>query len=329
MTSHRRRKPFRPGRILLSLGAALGVVCLVAATASVFLDIRPMVVSSGSMSPAIPAGSLAFAQDTAADNVEVGDVVAVSRADGTRVMHRVVAAEPSGGEVALTLQGDANAAPDSEIYVVDRVLAVRFDVPWLGYPVSWLSTTWGLMILGAGAFGLLVFALRPSREPTAGRRRVAAFLAVPVALALVSATAAPSSAFFTDTGTVTSGSMGTHTVVSQAQPTCTDVNGILVLGNIARLTWTHVDARYEYYWELRTTGGTPVATGTIGGGQAAGSTVTLDISTGLIGTNANYNVVVLARLRTPTTWIAATTTTTPVRRTSIIIIGAAMRCGHA
>lgn len=254
MTSHRRRKPFRPGRILLSLGAALGVVCLVAATASVFLDIRPMVVSSGSMSPAIPAGSLAFAQDTAAGNVEVGDVVAVSRADGTRVMHRVVAAEPSGGQVALTLQGDANAAPDDEIYVVDRVLAVRFDVPWLGYPVSWLSTTWGLMILGASAFGLLVFALRPSREPSAGRRRVAAFLAVPVAAVMVSTTAAPSSASFTDTGTVTSSTIATYTVPPTTL-TCGAVGLLSVTFN-----WTAVPNATNYTLHYGTGGSSTVTT---------------------------------------------------------------------
>lgn len=240
MTSHRRRKPFRPARILLSLGAAIGVVCLVAATASVFLDIRPMVVSSGSMSPAIPAGSLAFAQDTAAENVEVGDVVAVSRADGTRVMHRVVAAEPSDGQVALTLQGDANATPDDEIYVVDRVLAVRFDVPWLGHPVSWLSTTWGLLLLGAGAFGLLVFALRPSRESTDGRRRMAAFLAVPVALALAAATAAPSSASFTDAGTLTSSTIATYTV----PPTTLSCGAVGLLS--VTFNWTAVPNATNY-----------------------------------------------------------------------------------
>jgi signal peptidase I len=288
-----------------------------------------MVVTTGSMSPTIPAGSLAFAQDAAADDAEVGDIVAVQRVDGTRVMHRVVTAEPSGDQVALTLQGDANSTPDPEIYVVDRVLAVRFDVPWLGYPVSWLSTPWGLLGLGAVGCGLLLFAFRPTSAPTPGRRRVAALVAVPLSAVVVSTTALPSSATFTDPGTVTSNTMDTHTVVSQAQPTCTNVDGILVLGNIARLTWIHVDARYQYYWELRTTGGAAVSSGTVGGGQAAGSTVTLDISTGLVGANANYNVVVLARLQTPTTWIAATTTTTPVRRASIIIIGAAMRCGHA
>jgi len=240
MTSHRRRRWFRPGSILLSLGAVLGAVCLVAAAVLVFLDMRPMVVSSGSMSPAIPAGSLALAQDTAAENAEVGDVVAVSRADGTRVMHRVVAVEPSGDQVALTLQGDANAAPDSEIYVVDRVLAVRADVPLVGYPVSWLSTSWGLMALGAGAFGLLAFAFRPTRAPTGGRRRVAAFLAVPLATVMVWTTATPSSASFTDTGTVTSGAIATYTV-----PPTTLTCGALGLLSVT-FNWTAVPNATNY-----------------------------------------------------------------------------------
>lgn len=321
MTSHRRRKPLRPGRILLSLGAALGVVCLVAATASVFLDLRPMVVSSGSMSPAIPAGSLALAQDSAAEEVEVGDVVAVSRADGTRVMHRVVAAEPSGGEVALTLQGDANAAPDSEIYVVDRVLAVRFDVPWLGYPISWLSTTWGLMILGAGGFGLLVFALRPSRAPAAGRRRVAAFLAVPLAGVLVSVAAAPSSAFFTDTGTATSGSLASHTVLRPASASCSAA--LLV----ATVSWPG-DARYDYEVVLRrVSNGSVVSTTQVTG---TGTSVTYSglASFGLVvgaGT-VDFQVEITSYLAGSTSWRSADARVYTYIRVLAILIGATVSC---
>lgn len=327
---HRRRGvTLRPVRLLLSVGAALGVACLLAAAACVVVGVRPMVVTSGSMSPAIPTGSLAFGQDAAARDAEVGDVVAVSRADGTRVMHRVVGAERTGERVELTLQGDANPAPDDETYLVDRVLLVRLDLPWLGYAIALLATPWGLLGLGALSCGLLLFALRRTEEPAPGRRRVAAFASVPVAVTLVACAAAPSSAAFSDVGTVTSSALGSHAVVSQAAPVCTDVNGLLVLGNIARVTWSHVDARYEYAWEFRTSGGSVVAAGTVGGGQAAGSTVTIDVHTGLIGINANYDLVVRARLRTATSWIAATSTTTPVRRASILIIGAAMRCGHS
>lgn len=330
MTEHcvRRRAVPRALDLLLSGGAALGVLCLLAAVACVLLGVRPMVVTTGSMSPAIPAGSLALGHDTAARDVEVGDVVSVPRADGTRVMHRVVGTDPSDGRVALTLRGDANSRPDDETYLVERVLLVRFDVPGLGYPVHGLSTPWGMLGLGAMSSGLVLFAFRRGRGPAPRRRRAAALVGTPLVAVVLAATGPPAWATFTDAGTVTS-TASTHGVVPQAQPTCTNVDGLLVLGNAARVTWTHVDVRQEYAWELRTTSGTVVASGTVGGGQAVGSTITLDVHTGLIGINANYDLVVRARLRTSTTWVAATATTTPVRRVSILIIGAAMRCGHS
>jgi len=291
MTHHRRRTTFRPGSILLSLGAALGLSCLLAAAACVFLDIRPMVVTTGSMSPTIPAGSLAFAQEVAAGDAEVGDIVAVRRADGTRVMHRVVSAEPSGHQVALNLQGDANSTPDNEIYVVDRVLAVRFDVPWLGYPVNWLSTPWGLLGLGAVGCGLLVFAFRRTSAPTpVGRRRVAALVAAPIAAVVVSVAASPSSATFTDTGTVTSSAFTAYTV-----PTTTLSCGALGVLSVT-FNWTAVPNATSYTLHFGSGGSSTVTT----------TSTTWTITTALAGGTA---WVTVNRAVGSTTWTSANSNT--------------------
>lgn len=255
MTDHRRKRTtVRPLSILLTAGAAIGAACLFVAAACVALGLRPMVVTTGSMSPTIPAGSLAFAQDAAADDAAVGDIVAVRRADGTRVMHRVVSAEPAGHQVALTLKGDANPTPDNEIYVVDRVLAVGFHVPWLGYPVSWLSTPWGLLGLGAVACGLLVFAFRRTSAPAPGRRRVAALVAVPIATVVVSTTASPSSATFTDAGTVTSSAVTAYTV-----PTTTLSCGALGVLSVT-FNWTAVPNATNYTLHFGVGGSSTVTT---------------------------------------------------------------------
>ncbi|HWJ82688.1 MAG TPA: signal peptidase I [Nocardioides sp.] len=328
MSSHRLTRT-RPsvGRVALTASAGLGLLCVVLLVSSAFLGIRPLVVTSGSMSPTIPAGSLVLTRDHPADDAEVGDVVAVAAGSG-RVMHRVVSTVPSGADTVLTLQGDANGTPDRTPYVVRDVDMVMVHVPSLGYPVSWLGSPLGLAGLGAVSFGLLMFAFRPGPSRGRGRRRAVALVAAPAVAATILGPTPAAHAWFDDSGTV-SLPVATHTVVSQSQPTCTDVDGVLVLGNVARLRWSQVDAKYEYYWELQTTTGTAVATGTVGAGQAVGTTVTLDISTGLIGINANYNVVVRARLTSSTSWVAGTATTTQVRRASILIIGAAMRCGWA
>lgn len=211
MTGHAAAVVRRTTRVALTAGAAIGVLSVLGVVLGSLLGLRPMVVTSGSMSPAIPAGSLVVAEETPAADVVIGDVVAVEVADG-RVMHRVVAAHRSGADTVLTLRGDANGAPDEDPYVVRQVDLVRFDVPLLGHPVSWLSTPWGLLFLGAGACGLLVFAFRPAPAQPGRRRRVSALVAAPLAGVVVTAAAAPSSAWFDDHGTVTLGTVSTYAV---------------------------------------------------------------------------------------------------------------------
>lgn len=289
MTEHRRARIARPFSVLLTAGAAVGVVCLLAAAACMVLGLRPMVVTSGSMSPTIPAGSLAFAHDAPADEAQVGDVVAVRRADGTRVMHRVVSAEPAGQQVALTLRGDANSTPDHEVYVVNRVLAERFHVPWLGYPVSWLSTSWGLLGLGAAGCGLLLFAFRRGSGPAAGGRRAAA-VALPIAAAVVAATAGPSSAAFTDTGTVTSGAVLSYTV-----PTTTLTCGAVGLLSVT-FNWTAVPNATDYTLHF----------GTGGSSTVTKTTTTHTVTSALSGGTA---WVVVNRTVGSTTWSSVNSNT--------------------
>lgn len=311
----------------LTVGAVAGAVCFVGMVICTAFNIRPIVFLSGSMSPAIEAGSLAFAQQTDVADLKPGDIVSVITDKGSRITHRLVAIDRSGVAPALRLKGDANPVEDLKPYIVKSADRVIFVVPYLGHGVAFISSPWGLFTLGVGVTGLLAYAFRPGMR----RRGTRALLigVVPLAATLALSNNATSTyALFTDTGTVTSAA-ASHQVQSQAQPTCQNVDGILVLGNIARITWTQVDARYEYAWELRNTSNSVVASGTIGTGVSQGSTITLDIGTGLIGVNANYNVVIRARLVNAQTWVAATTTTTPVRRASILIIGAAMRCGHS
>lgn len=332
--------------IALTVGATLGLLCILAALAATFLGVHLLVFRSGSMAPTVDTGGVALARTVPASELAVGDIVSVVGDDGVRVTHRVVALEPSGDAVALTLRGDANRVDDAAPYVVTSAERVFLHVARLGYAVSWLASPVGyvaagfvvacLLLLGFGGGGR-------SQPPAGGRRRaehrasergsvsapVALLVATGLAVAAVLTPSAvqPTMASWTNSATATGGTFAAHAVQSQAQPTCT--NETTILGNIARVQWTHVNTTYEYYWEFRNEGGAVLASGTVGGGQAAGTTVTLDIYPGLIGINANYNVVVRARLLNTTSWAASTTTTTPVRRASVLIIGLAMRCGHA
>lgn len=341
----------RVRQTVLWAGAGLGGLCLLWAAATHVLGLTPLVFTSGSMAPQIAAGDLALAESTPARAVAVGDVVSVVNAAGVRVTHRVVDVDPvDATSVVLALKGDANARPDAEAYTVREVERVVTSVPAAGYVVAAVGTPAGRFAAGAG-LGLCLVLLVPwgrggapagsragvhrrahphraRRSMSSAGRGAAALVAVALAVAPSSSRAVPTDASFTDDGTLASTSSA-RTIVSQAQPVCANVDGVLVLGNIARVTWSQVASDQEYAWVLRRTdNGTAVASGTAGTGQAAGTTVQVDLGTGLLGTNTNYDLVVTARLASSPTWVAATSTTTPVRRASILIIGAAVRCGH-
>jgi signal peptidase len=150
--------------ILLTTAAAIGVVCAVAALAAVLFDIRPLIFRSGSMAPEVPVGSLALARSTPAEDVVVGDVISVFRADGLRVTHGVIAAEPAGSAVRFTLQGDANADPDAVPYVAGEVDRVFWSQPGWGRVVREAQSTPVVFAAGVVVGAVLVTSLRrPAR----------------------------------------------------------------------------------------------------------------------------------------------------------------------
>ena len=74
------------------------------------MGITLMMFSTGSMSPTIPAGSVAIVQEGPASEIEVGDVVTVDLGDLLPVTHRVTSVEPGAvdDQRIITMRGDAN-----------------------------------------------------------------------------------------------------------------------------------------------------------------------------------------------------------------------------
>lgn len=148
--------------VVLWLGAVVGVLCLVVAAAAVFFGVTPLVFRSGSMSPSIPTGALALARTTPADDLSVGDVVSVIRADGERVTHRLVSKKPaSDGRWSLVVKGDANSEPDPLPVVTSAADRVFWSTPTLGFVLQDVSKP--QFVFPAGAlFGMLaVIGFRP------------------------------------------------------------------------------------------------------------------------------------------------------------------------
>ena len=132
---------------LLNVGAALGVVCLVAAGLGAVFGVTPIAFRSDSMAPAIASGDLALARTVSAGDVGEGDIVSVTDRQGSRVTHRVVEVEPFGSSIRLTLQADDSGAPDAEAYDVTEVERVFVAIPLLGYVFGPVR---GLLAIGIG-----------------------------------------------------------------------------------------------------------------------------------------------------------------------------------
>jgi signal peptidase len=139
---------------------------------------RPTVVTSGSMGRSIPVGSLAMTRSVGADSVRQGDVILVrEEVNGVAArpkLHRVVEMEQNDGSTLVTTKGDANAAPDPNMYVLPaRVDVVAYSIPLLGYLVGFMLTPAG-WVLAVGLPGAIVcaFVLRRIWSEGEGRRPV-------------------------------------------------------------------------------------------------------------------------------------------------------------
>lgn len=162
-----------PGRsrgreLALNIGAVLGLLCIVAASVSMFLGVTPLVFKSGSMSPGITTGALGLARTVPAEQLAVGDVVSVNDSTGDRITHRVTALEPqSDGSMSMTMRGDANGADDPVPYFVNEADRVFFHINGLGYAVAWLSNPVAIFLGGMLAGGLCVIAFGRTQKSDA------------------------------------------------------------------------------------------------------------------------------------------------------------------
>lgn len=159
----RRRMGRMLGDLALWIAAAAGTLCILLVVLAMTAGITLILFRTGSMSPTIPAGSVAVVQRIPATEVEVGDVVTVDREGELPVTHRVtsVAAGESDAERVLTLRGDANAADDPFPYTVSTVRVVLFSVPGIASGIAALGHPFVLGGLTAGATLVVVWAFWP------------------------------------------------------------------------------------------------------------------------------------------------------------------------
>jgi signal peptidase I len=320
VTQTNRRVPARWGDGLLTVGAVLGVVCILLTVSGFAFGVRPLIFRSGSMAPEIPTGSLGLADTVDASSLRVGDIVSVESSSGTRVTHRVYAINQTGTAYELTLKGDANQQPDAETYVVTRADRVFFHVPLLGYVVGAAGGGIGLVLVGALTGLLLIMVVRPRGRAARHKtlRAVAGALPVVVLMGLT----APAWATFTDDATMTAGPFAATTVVPPASASCTAA----LLS--ATVSWPNPAPGYDYEVVLRR-----ISNGAVVSTRQVTGTVTSVTYTGLtdfglvVGAGTvDFNVEIRSRLAAAPTWTSATVRTYSLIRVLAVAVGATVSC---
>ena len=139
-------------RFAISFLGRTAATCLVVVSVAVLLVIgilprtgwyRTMTVLTGSMRPTFAPGDVVVARPTAADSVQVGDVLVYRVPVGARQVesHRIVQILGHKPLIVRT-RGDANNAADPWTAIIDddHVWTVRGSVPWAGRAILWLRT---------------------------------------------------------------------------------------------------------------------------------------------------------------------------------------------
>lgn len=140
------------GESLLTLAAIGGLICIILVILATVFGISLIMFGTGSMSPTIPADSVAVVHEVPASDVRIGQIVTLSRPGKLPVTHRVTSVTHVNGEVySITMRGDANKVDDPAPYVVERARIVLSSTPGLAPAIVTVSTP-GVM----GSMSLLV-----------------------------------------------------------------------------------------------------------------------------------------------------------------------------
>ncbi len=119
--------------------------------------IKPYIVLSGSMEPALSVGAVIFT-DTGRTIPEKGDIITYE-VKGNMITHRVVQIEEDG----YITKGDANVMKDPKIAQEQVEGTVLFSIPYLGYAAIFTQNKGFLLLLAA--LVLLSYALDNEEVP--------------------------------------------------------------------------------------------------------------------------------------------------------------------
>lgn len=150
--------------ILIAAGSLIVATLLFVNVGPRFLPYQALIVRSGSMSPAIPTGSVVVYSKAQASQLHVGQIIVFSDPTdpGKRITHRIFAIRTGPNGRYFLTKGDANSVADNwEVPAVGTGWVVAWHVPELGYAISSLQDTRvriiliGVPLAAIAALGLL------------------------------------------------------------------------------------------------------------------------------------------------------------------------------
>lgn len=98
-----------------------------------YLGVKPTVIYSGSMHPALAVGDIALIENVDTDELKEGDIIQYINELNNTIIHRIVEIEISEGKKYFITKGDANELYDSPPITKQRILGKSiFTIPKLG-----------------------------------------------------------------------------------------------------------------------------------------------------------------------------------------------------
>ena len=126
--------------VLWTLWGLIAVATVGLALAAHFMGLSMYVITGGSMTGAIPKGSVAFDRNVPVTSLQVGDVITFRPpGDAGNVTHRIVEVQKdAAGNPVFQTKGDANEAVDPWLFTLDKSVQARyaFHIPYVGYVLA-------------------------------------------------------------------------------------------------------------------------------------------------------------------------------------------------
>lgn len=164
--------------VLASALLVLALLLVIAFAGVRLVGLTPYVVTSGSMEPLYPVGSIVYVQETAPEEVQAGDSITFHLSGGAVATHQVWQVDVQ--ERTFRTQGINNLDGNGEI--IHDAAPVPFDdligtpvlcVPGLGWVYELLQKPAGMCAVGlAAALVILSTLLSPAKREAPGRKKV-------------------------------------------------------------------------------------------------------------------------------------------------------------